>query len=91
MPLRFEEFEHLIAWARDRKPIERAWTVRSRELVRRDEAGEVKALNLDLRNPNVRDEVDDRTPEQLVESIIAKEERVLDIMSDIRTALAEVR
>jgi len=39
----------------------------------------------------VRDEVDDRTPEQLVESIIAKEERVLDIMSDIRTALAEVR
>jgi type I restriction enzyme M protein len=91
MPLRFEEFEDLIAWARDRKPTDRAWTVRPRELIRRDETGEVKALNLDLRNPNVKDEVDDRTPEQLLESIMAKEQRVLGLMSDIRTALAEVR
>jgi predicted RNA methylase len=89
-PLRFEEFEDLIAWSRDRKPTGRAWTVRPRELVRRDEAGEVKALNLDLRNPNVKDEVDDRTPEQLVESIIAKQKRVLAMMEEIRVTLAEV-
>ena len=89
MPLRSEEFEDLIAWARDRKSTDRAWMARPQELVRRDEAGEVKALNLDLRNPNVEDEVDARTPEQLVESIIAKEKRVLAIMSEIQATLAE--
>jgi type I restriction enzyme M protein len=88
MPLRSEEFEDLVAWACDRKSTDRAWMARPQELVRRDEAGEVKALNLDLRNPNVEDEVDARTPEQLVGSIIAKEKRVLAIMSEIQATLA---
>ena len=50
----------------------------------------MKALNLDLRNPNIKEEIDDRTPEKLVETIIAKEQRVLAIMDEIRASLAEV-
>jgi type I restriction enzyme M protein len=90
MPIRSAEFEDLIAWAQDRKSTERAWAVCPQELIRRDEAGEVKALNLDLLNPNARDDVDDRTCEQLVESIVVNEQRVLAIVNEIRATLAEV-
>ena len=68
---------------------ERAWQVDAGELVRRDDAGRVTACNLDLKNPYSEDAEDHRSPAEIVDAIIAKERRVLEIMDEIKATLAE--
>ena len=88
-PLTFEEFSPCLAWWRDREANERAWQVDAGELVRRDDAGRVTACNLDLKNPHSEDAEDHRSPAEIVDAIIVKEHRVLEIMDEIKATLAE--
>ena len=45
--------------------------------------------NLDLKNPNARQDFAHLPPEQLVDDILAKEERIIDIIGEVKRALAE--
>ncbi len=47
--------------------------------------------NLDIKNPNGKKDLEQLPPEELVESILAKEERIMQIMGEIKELLAEKR
>ncbi|MDQ2745577.1 MAG: type I restriction-modification system subunit M [Chloroflexota bacterium] len=81
-PLQFEEFAPMLAWWKDRQENERAWLVPVERVVE-------NGYNLDLKNPHTPDDLEHRSPEELVESIIEKERRILEIMEEIKTMLVE--
>jgi type I restriction enzyme M protein len=83
-PMQFEEFADCLAWWKDRREGERAWRVPAEQI-----AG--NGYNLDIKNPNGKKDLEQLPPEELVESILAKEERIMQIMCEIKGLLAEKR
>jgi type I restriction enzyme M protein len=83
-PLQFEEFADCMAWWPERAECERAWRVPAEQI-----AG--NGYNLDIKNPNGKKDLEQLPPEELVESILAKEERIMQIMDEIKWLLAEKR
>lgn len=82
LPLRWEELGELREWWANREENGRAWRVPVDQIVQ-------SRYNLDLKNPNTSDDLEHRSPEDLVESIIEKEGRILEIMGDINGILSE--
>ncbi|MBI3099723.1 MAG: SAM-dependent DNA methyltransferase [Planctomycetes bacterium] len=76
-PLQYEEFAGCLAWWKKRKETERAWRVPAAELL-------AAGCNLDRKNPRAKEDLEHLPPEQLVEGIIAKERRILEIMEEVR-------
>ncbi|WP_298373022.1 N-6 DNA methylase [Azospirillum sp.] len=87
--LTFEEFDPCLSWWSNREENERAWKVDGPGLIQRDADGNVIACNLDLKNPNAADALDHRPPAELVDSLLAHERRILDILTEIKATLAE--
>lgn len=88
-PLQPEDLADLSAWWDDRRDDPRSWTVNGPALIERDEAGQVRAVNLDQKNPNARAAEDHRSPAEIVDSAMANEREVLAILDELRTLLAE--
>ncbi|MBB3146389.1 type I restriction enzyme M protein [Phyllobacterium trifolii] len=89
-PLTFDELKPCVEWWKARGENEQAWKVHGPDLIKTDEAGRVVACNLDMKNPNAAGVIDHRTPLEIVESIEAKEQRILAIMIDIKHTLSEM-
>jgi type I restriction enzyme M protein len=81
-PIQFEEFKDCISWWTKRKENDRAWRVPVPELLANN-------CNLDWKNPNAKEDITHLPPEQLVASILQKEERIAEIMGDIQTLLSK--
>lgn len=79
-PMQYEEFADCESWFKNRKEDERAWKVSASDLVGNN-------CNLDRRNPNAAEDLQHLPPEKLAEDIHAKEERILRIMSEVRSLL----
>jgi type I restriction enzyme M protein len=75
-----EGFDDCINWANNRVENERAWKVPVEQLLAND-------CNLDVKNPNSKNDFEHLPPEQLVKSIVEKERRVLKIMEEIEQML----
>jgi type I restriction enzyme M protein len=88
-PLQFEEFADCLAWWKKREENDCAWRVPVRDVLRYDEGGNLLSVNLDIKNPNSRQDLEHLPPEQLAEDILAKERRIAEIMEEIRRTLAE--
>ncbi len=80
--LRFEEFAECLAWWDHREENERAWQVPAQTILD-------NGCNLDIKNPNAKQDIAHVPPEVLVESILQKERRITEIMGDIKRVLAE--
>lgn len=76
-PMKFEEFEPVLKWWFKRKENEFAWKVKA-ETVAANE------YNLDVKNPNRAKAEDHRSPEEIVDSIIEKEKRIVELMDEIK-------
>src|SRR5579885_412233 len=76
-PMRFEEFADLLAWWGNREENERAWQVPAAQLIE-------NGCNLDMKNPHAKQDIEHLAPEELVASILEKEQRIAEIMADIR-------
>jgi type I restriction enzyme M protein len=50
--------------------------------------GSLKAVNLDRKNPNAATDFEHLPPEQLVDDILKKEQRITEIIGDIKRLLA---
>ncbi len=79
-PLRDEEFAPLKAWwgGRDRsgrQETKQAWRV---------PVEKIAGFNLDLKNPTAAPDYEHLPPHQLLESIIEKEKRILEILEEVR-------
>ncbi|MDD4093689.1 MAG: N-6 DNA methylase [Methanothrix sp.] len=83
-PLQFEEFADCMAWWKERAEGERAWRIPSEQIA-------TNGYNLDIKNPNGKKDLEQLPPEELVDSILAKEERIMQIMDEIKWLLAEKR
>lgn len=86
-PLRYAEFEPLRAWWDDRVENERAWKVDAAEVLQYDEKGNLRAVNLDVKNPRRAETTAHRPPEELVAAVMEKERRILALMEEIRGIL----
>jgi type I restriction enzyme M protein len=80
-PLSYEEFEDCRAWWDSRADNERAWRVPVEQLLAND-------CNLDQKNPHAKQDLEHLPPEELVEDILQKERRIIEIMAEIKQALA---
>ena len=85
----YEEFADYLAWWKKREPNERAWKVSAGELIQRDAQDRVVACNLDIKNPHSGEVADHRAPTEIVDAIIAHEQRILGIMDEIKAVLGE--
>ena len=81
-PIQFEEFATCQAWWSDRKENDRAWRVPVAELIANN-------CNLDRKNPRGAIDITHLPPEELVASILQKEQRIAEIMGNIRDLLAK--
>lgn len=80
-PLQFEEFAPLIAWWNKRRENDRAWKVPAADLL-------ASGCNLDRKNPRAKEDITHLPPDQLAASILDKEQRIAEIMGNIRKLLA---
>jgi type I restriction enzyme M protein len=79
-PIQFEEFAACIKWWSKRKENERAWRVPVQKIVDNN-------FNLDVKNPNAKDDFEHLPPEQLADDILQKELRIAEIMREIKELL----
>jgi type I restriction enzyme M protein len=91
-PLQFDEFAECIQWftAIKRKETNQAWKVAVEDVLKYDDAGSLVSCNLDIKNPNSAEALEHLPPEKLVDDILAKERRIIEIMEEIKAELAEV-
>ncbi len=80
-PMPVETFADCLAWWPDRTETERAWKVPAAELL-------ASGCNLDRKNPNAKPDAAHLPPEQLVESILAKEGQIAALVGEIKALLA---
>jgi type I restriction enzyme M protein len=85
-PIQFEEFSGCLAWWKDRKETERAWKVGAKDVLKYDN-GNLVSVNLDIKNPASKQDFEHLPPEQLADDILKKEQRIAEIMMEIRQAL----
>jgi type I restriction enzyme M protein len=82
-PIQFEEFQPCLAWWRSqREENDRAWKVPVEELLANN-------CNLDRKNPHGQADLEHLPPEQLADDIFAKEQRIAEIMMEIKSVLVE--
>ena len=79
-PLQYDEFAPCLAWWKKREENERAWKVPASEIL-------TNGCNLERKNPRGKEDITHLPPEQLVESIITKERRILEIMDEVKRLL----
>ena len=83
-PLQYEEFADCIAWWNKRTENDRAWKVPVDQVLKYDAYGRLLSVNLDLKNPNGKADFEHLPPAQLVDDIIAKERKILEILAEIK-------
>ena len=79
-PLQFSEFDACLRWWNKREENAQAWRVEVSK-IRSD------GFNLDILNPRRPRGVEELTPVQLTESLLAKERRVLQLLEQIRQSV----
>jgi type I restriction enzyme M protein len=81
-PIQFEEFTPLVEWWSKREENEHAWKVSAAHLLANN-------CNLDRKNPRTKEDITHLPPEQLAATILQKEQRIAEIMGNIRSLLAK--
>ncbi len=88
-PVQIEEFADCIKWfqMKRRKETDHAWRVSAKDVLKYDGAGNLVSCNLDIKNPDSAAALEHLPPEQLVEDILGKERRIIQIMEEIKAEL----
>src|SRR5207247_2505449 len=76
-PIQFEEFAACVEWWTHREENERAWKVPAVELL-------ANSCNLDRKNPRAKEDITHLPPAELVTDILKKEQRIAEIIGNIR-------
>jgi type I restriction enzyme M protein len=86
-PIQFEEFAACQEWWKKRKENGQAWKVSAKDVVKHDEQGNLVSVNLDIKNPSTKQDLEHLPPDQLADSILKKEQRIIELMGEIGTLL----
>ena len=88
-PMQYSEFVPVIEWWSNREENEFAWRVKVEDVLKYDDAGRLISANLDIKNPNIPEDLGHCPPEDLIEDILEKEHRIIEIINEIKEALGE--
>lgn len=86
-PMRFEEFSDCIKWFHpiaERQENEYAWKVDVNDVLLYDEEDKVVSADLDIKNPNSVEALVHLSPTEIADSIIRKEQRILELIKEIQ-------
>lgn len=81
-PLQYEEFAPCVAWWSRRKHYAHAWQVGVEELLS-------SGCNLDRRNLSARPDSEHLPPDQLIDSLLKKEQQIVALLTDLRRVLKD--
>jgi type I restriction enzyme M protein len=87
-PMQFEEFAPCLEWWKKRKENGQAWKLAAKDVVKYDEQGNLVSVNLDIKNPSAKADLEHLPPDQLADSILKKEQRIMELMAEIKQALS---
>ena len=76
-----------LEWQGNRRENDHAWKVPATDVLKYDENGILVSVNLDIKNPHGKVDFEHLPPEQLADDILKKEQRIAEIMIEIRQAL----
>jgi type I restriction enzyme M protein len=79
-PIQFEEFKPCLDWWHKRKENDRAWKVPAADILK-------NGCNLDIKNPRGKEDFEHLPPEQLADDILKKEQRIVEIVGEIKQLL----
>jgi type I restriction enzyme M protein len=85
--MQFEEFAPCIAWWNDRAENDQAWKVPVEQVLIYDNDKRLVSLNLDVKNPKAKTDFEHLPPRDLVEDILTKERKILELLTEIKAAL----
>lgn len=88
-PMEYFEFDDCLGWWNDREENKNAWKVDAADLLKYDDEGKLVSVNLDIKNPNSLEAMEHKAPEELIASILKKEQKIMGIMESIRSSLGE--
>ena len=74
-PISFEDFEDVLKWAKNKKQNQNAWRV---------SVNDIKDYNLDIKNPNDKEETLDLAPHELIDNILKDEEKTLKLLREVK-------
>ena len=86
-PMQLEEFSDCIEWFHpiaERQENERAWKVNVKDVLKYDEEDRIAFLDLDIKNPNSAETLVHLPPMEIADSIIRKEQRILELIREIQ-------
>lgn len=88
-PVQFEEFADCIKWfaKKRRDGNDYAWKVAVKDVLEYDEDGNLVSVNLDVKNPNSQEALEHLPPEKLAADILKKEQRIIEIMEEVKAEL----
>jgi type I restriction enzyme M protein len=86
-PMQYDDLADCIAWWQQREENDNAWRVRAEDILKYDADARLLSANLDLKNPNSAEALEHLAPDQLVEDILAKERRIIEIMHELKSDL----
>ncbi len=86
-PIQNEEFAEIKEWWNKRKENDNAWKVKLKDVLQTNDEGKLLNVNLDLKNPNRKGEFEYREPTELINSIMEKEKRVMQLMKEIESTI----
>lgn len=85
-PMQFEEFSDCINWFHpiaERQENEHAWKVNVKDVLKYDE-GKIASVDLDIKNPNSEETLEHLPPSEIANSMIHKEQTILELMEEVR-------
>jgi type I restriction enzyme M protein len=88
-PMQFDEFAPLIEWWDAREENKHAWKVRANDVLKYDENKNLLSVNLDVKNPNGKEDLEHLPPQELADSILVKEKQIAELMDEIKNLLAK--
>lgn len=86
-PIQHEELAACRAWWVQRVENERAWRVPVEQVLHHDAHGQLLSANLDVKNPHRGEAAQELTPKSILEGILAKERRILDVLGEVQQIL----
>ena len=74
-PISFEDFSEVLKWSKKKTVNENAWIV---------SVDEISDFNLDIKNPNDKDDTIDLAPHELIDNILKDEEKTLQLLRQVK-------
>ena len=86
-PMEYAEFTDCLKWWKQRKENHHAWRVGVEDILKYDGTRKLISANLDIKNPSGLKELEYLPPQKLLSDMLAKEQRVMEIMEGIQKTL----